>query len=247
MRSSPFQLIIDALDTSINALKPVVKAMNATANTARHQLLLPDSEQGLQEALFAYNVFLTESPLSGHNRTIKQLLADYNNEWSFLFDAVRDGNKELASFIKTARTAQKATHARLVEVLDTGNGEGHTEYDAFTAALTALSEQMGENAEASAKRSRKGIPHQKTRISIPRASELTGIPAITIRRAWNNHEHPNRPPLNSSARMVIAWGKTWNEDKGKEKAGKHEANMKNHAIPLSSVGNKAKRHAGLTK
>lgn len=246
MRYSPFQLIIETLDTSINALKPVVKAMNAAVNTARHQLLLPDSEQGLQEALFAYEVYLTEGTLSGHNRTIKQLLADYNNEWSALFDAVRDNDKTLAPLVKIARDAQKAVHTRLKEILYTGNGVGHTEYSTLSAALTTLSEAMGENANAAAKKRRKGIPHQRTRISVPRASELTGIPAITIRRAWNNHNHPNRPPLNSSAKMVIAWGKTWKEDKGKEKAGKHEANMKNHAIPLSSVGSKTKRRTGMT-
>ena len=246
MQSSPYQIIINTLDVSINALKPVVETMKAAANTARHQLLLPDSEEGLQEPLVAYTFFLTEDTLSGHTRDIKQLLADYNNEWTFLFDAVRDGDKTLASLVKTARAAQKAAHARLVAILDTGNGNGRTEYDALTAALTALSEAMGENANGAAKKSRKGIPHQRTRISVPRASELTGIPAITIRRAWNNHAHPNRPPLNSTAEMVIAWGKTWKADKGKEKAGKHEANMKNHAIPLSSVGSKTKRQAGMT-
>ena len=92
MQSSPYQIIIDTLYVSINALKPIVEAMKATANTARHQLLLPDSEEGLQEPLFAYKVFLTEGTLSGHTRDIKQLLADYNNEWTFLFDAVRDGD-----------------------------------------------------------------------------------------------------------------------------------------------------------
>lgn len=245
MRALPSQLIIETLDTSINALKPIVKAMNAAANTMRHQLLLPDSEQGLQEALFVYEVFLTEGTLSGHNHTIKQLLADYNNEWSALFDVVRDSDKALATLVKTARDAQRAAHGRLSEILNTGNGDGRTEYSALTAALTALSEAMGENAIATAKKRRKGIPHQRTRISVPRASELTGIPAITIRRAWNKHDHPNRPPLNSSAEMVVAWGKTWKEDKGKEKAGKHEANMKNHPIPLSSVGSKTKRLAGM--
>ena len=42
------------------------------------------------------------------------------------------------------RAAQKAAHERFVDILKngTGNGDGRTEYDALTAALTALSASL---------------------------------------------------------------------------------------------------------
>ena len=243
MQSSPYQIITDTLDVSINALKPVVEAMKAAANTARHQLLLPDSEQGLQEGLFAYTLFLTENTLSGHNRTIKQLLADYNNEWTFLFDAVRDGDKTLAPLVHAARTAQKAAHARLVAILDTGNGDGRTEYAALTAALTAL---MGENAESAAARSRKGIKHEMTRIPAEKAAEWADVSVSTIRRYWR---HPikslPRPPLNevnAPQEAMEDWGLVYNF----VKVNKTEANRKNHAINFSDLPEKVRRRFGLT-
>lgn len=245
MRSSPFQLIIETLDTSINALKPVVKAMSGTANTARHQLLLPDSEQGLQAALFAYEVFLTEGTLSGHNRTIKQLLSDYNNEWSALFDVVRDSDKTLAALVKTARDAQRAAHVRLMEILGTGNGDGHAEYAALTAALTQLSEMMGENAQAASSRSRKGKKHDTYLVPVTTAANLTGIPAVTLYRILRKPQNSLAVALNHSTEAVTAWGESYKKIRSSRKAAKHEANMMNHAIPTASVGNKDKRKVGL--
>ena len=246
MQTSPYQIIIDTLDLSINALKPVVEAMKAAANTTRHQLLLPDSEQGLQEALFAYTLFLTENALSGHNRDIKQLLADYNNEWTFLFDAVRDGDKTLAPLVQTARTAQKKAHARLVTILDTGNGNGQTEYDALTAALTALSEQMGENALTAAARSRKGIKHERTRIPAEQAAEWADVSVSTIRRFWKRPiKSLPRPPLNevnAPQEAMEDWGLLYHF----LKLSKAEANKKSHAINFSDLPEKVRRRFGLT-
>ena len=245
MSHSPFQIIIDTLDLSVNAIKPVVEAMKVTANTARHQLLLPDSEQGLQEPLFAYTLFLTENTLSGHNRTIKQLLADYNNQWSFLFDAVRDGDKTLEPLVKKARAAQKAAHARLRAILDSGNGDGRTEYEALTAALTALSEQMGENARAAAARSRKGIPHHHTKVKAWQAAMWSGFSVSTIRRY---KIHPKYglppPPLNDTIGPEAAF-RTWGDQLRAKKAAASEASAKDHAIPLSCVGKKEKVRHGL--
>ena len=241
MRKLPSTLIAETLDASITALKPVVEAMKVVANTSRHQLLLPDSERGLQEALFAYNVFLTDTPLSGHNSTIKQLLADYNNEWSFLFDAIRDGDKNIAPFVKSARAAQKATHARLVAVLGTGNGDGRAEYDALTAALTALSEQMGDNAQSAAKRSRKGCKREPNFATpVWQAAIWAGVGEATIRRYWN---HPKkglpRPPLNvpgpPEARKALfeEWGRQYRG----LKAAKSEARAMNHAARYHDLDN----------
>ena len=245
MSHSPFQIIIDTLDLSVNAIKPVVEAMKVTANTARHQLLLPDSEQGLQEPLFAYTLFLTENTLSGHNRTIKQLLADYNNQWSFLLDAVRDGDKTLEPLVKKARSAQKAAHSRLRAILDTGNGDGRTEYEALTTALAALSEQMGENARAAAARSRKGIKHEMTRIPAEKAAEWASVSVSTIRRYWKRPiKSLPRPPLNevnAPQEAMEDWGTLYHFIE----LSKEEADKKNHPLNFSQLPERLRRRFGL--
>lgn len=246
MPTLPSKLISDTLNFSIKALRPVVEGLKVVANTSRHQLLLPDSDKGLQEPLFAYTYFLTENTLSGHNRTIKQLLADYKNEWGFLFDAVRGSDKTLEPLIKNARAAQKAAHARLVDILDSGNGNGRAEYDALTAALTALSEQMGENAEAAAKRSRKGCKHNTYKIHVTVASKIIEVPAITLYRILDRGDNLLETALMSdSPDLLIAWGKDYKRTHKSTRAAKHEANAMNHPIPLSSVGKIPKRKVGL--
>lgn len=243
MRERPSTIIANTLDASISALKPVVEAMKAAANASRYQFLLPESEQGLQGALFAYLMFLTVNPLSGNNRTIKQLLADYANEWSFLFDAIRDGDSTLATPVKDARAAQKAAHARLVAILDTGNGDGRTEYDALTTALTALSEKMGDNAQAAAKRSRKGCKRDPNYATPAwQAAIWANVGEATIHRYWDKPKKGLlRPPLTTpgtvEARksMFEEWGRQYHA----QKAGASEARAMNHAAryhDIDSIG-----------
>lgn len=118
--------------------------------------------------------------------------------------------------------------------------------DAFKAAYIRLADGLAAlECEMEKKKVRRGTPHRRTVVSVPKASEATGIPAITIRRAWKDPLCKLKPPLDQTLDAVIAWGKVWNEAKSGEKAAKHEANAKNHPIPLASVGKAAKRKAGV--
>lgn len=114
----PRDAFADALDLSITALNTVIAGIKVASDTMRHQLLLPESEKGLQEGLFVYQLILTEAAISVNVRAVKQLLADYNNAWSYLFDAVRAVDKTLDSPVKVARIAQKAAQSRLVAILN---------------------------------------------------------------------------------------------------------------------------------
>ncbi len=118
--------------------------------------------------------------------------------------------------------------------------------DGFKAAYIRLADGLAAlECEMEKKKKRQGTPHRRTVVSVPKASKATGVPEITIRRAWKDPLCKLKPPLDQSLDAVIAWGKVWNEAKSGEKAAKQEANAKNHPIPLASVGKAAKRKAGM--
>lgn len=245
----PSQYIVKLLKHSTPELKHAAVGMLDAANPDRNQLLMPDYRNGLRNALTAYREVLVDKPMVvPMRRNIENLIAEYAVEWSRLLDAVRKADKQLEPQIKAARAAQKAAHSRFFDILTNGNanGDGRTEYDALTAALTALSEQMGENAEAAAARSRKGIKHERTRIPAEKAAEWAEVSVSTIRRYWR---HPikslPRPPLNevnAPQEAMEDWGLVYNF----VKVNKTEANRKNHAINFSDLPEKVRRRFGLT-
>ena len=244
----PSDDIYNALGFSAEALEKVIAGIKNPTDISRHRLLLPDDRDGLEDALFAYMIFMTENPLSGHSRKIKQALGDYNNAWFRLFDAVRESNSSLADTVKSVRDAQKKAHARLAEILESGNGDGTEEFNALADALRDLSEAMGDDAQAAAKRSRKGCKRERFKTTAQQAFEWTGVPVSTLRKQWVNPTKGRlRPPFNipgSEKARKSVW-QEWARQHFADIFAKHEANMKNHPIPLSSVGRKEKRKHGL--
>lgn len=245
----PSQHIVKLLKHSTPELKLAAVGMLDAANPDRNQLLLPDYRDGLRNALTAYREVLVEKPMViPMRRSIEMLIEEYAVEWSRLFDAVRKTDKQLEPQIKAARAAQKAAHSRFIDILKngTGNGDGRTEYDALTAALTALSEQMGENAESAAARSRKGIKHEMTRIPAEKAAEWADVSVSTIRRYWRRPiKSLPRPPLNevnAPQEAMEDWGTLYHF----VKLSKAEANKKSHAINFSDLPERIRRRFGLT-
>ena len=248
----PSKHLIKLLNHSTPELKHTVLGLMDAGNADRNQLLIPDARDGLYNALTAYREILVDKPMVvPMRRNIQQLITGYKTEWSRLLDTIRKVDSTLEPQIKDVRAAQKAAHKRFEDILLNGtvNGDGRTEYEALTTALTALSEQMGENALAAAKRSRKGCirsPNFETPAWQGAIWANTG--ESTIRRYWDEPKKGLlRPPLNvpgsPEARKALfeEWGRQFH---GVEKE-KHEANMMDHPIPLSSVGKIPKRKVGL--
>lgn len=245
----PSETIAKTLMFSIAALTTVNAAIKDASNASRHRLLLAESEEGLVDGILPYYAFLTKRALSGHNSHITQLLTAYDLEWRKLFDSVRDLDQSLAPLVDTARFAQKAAHCRLAAILDCGRGNGQAEYAALTAALTSLSEAMGDNAQAAAKKSRKGKPHETFATPVPTAAIWSGVSEPTIRRYWRKPlKGIPQPPLNQTGSVEVRKRvlQDWGDKYRSAKAGAHEANAMNHPIPLASVGKIAKRKAGIT-
>ena len=246
----PSQHITNLLKHSTPELKHTAVELTDAGNANRNQLLMPDYRNGLYNALTAYREVLVDKPLViPMRREIKVRIDEYRDEWSRLFDAVRKIDKQLEPQIKAARSAQKAAHRCFIDILTNGtaNGNGRTEYDALAAALTALSEQMGENALTAAARSEKKSNYNTYKIHVTVASKLIDVPAVTLRRILKRGNNLLATALDSdSPDLLIAWGKDYKRTHKSTRAAKHEANAMNHPIPLSSVGKKPKRNVGLT-
>ena len=245
----PDELAYNLLTVSIAELKHVSAQLADRANLKVNRLLLPTNKQGLYNAMLAYRALLTMRPfVAPMNREIKQQIDDYANEWQFLFEAILSLDKMLHDLVKDARNAQKNVHRTFKSILGDGNDCDPNEYDKFSDALTALSEQMGENAESAAKRSRKGCERSEFCTSGPEAYSWTGIPEVTLYRQWRKPTKGRlRPPFNipgSEEARKSVW-KEWARQNFAKKYAAHEANMMNHAIPLASVGKKDKVKHGL--
>lgn len=241
----PRIIISEAVGCSTQVLCEVISGINDPTNHKRHQLLIPDSPEGLQHALLAYELFLTDTPLSGINDYNKQLLADYNNQWSYLFDALREANKDAADSINRLRDLQKKVHAKLIEVLKTGNESGKIEFEKFSEELRNVSVEWGESLEETQKRSRKGCKHVNTFISAEQAAEWAGVGVATIRRYWSDPKFGlPRPPLNDKTNPKGAM-KKWGELYRSRKEQKKEANNMNHPVLESSLSENQKRRAGM--
>ena len=186
------------LQVSIAELKHVSAQLADRANLKVNRLLLPTNKQGLYNAMLAYRALLTIRPfVAPMNREIKQQIDDYANEWQFLFEAILSLDKMLHDLVKDARNAQKNVHRTFKSILGDGNDCDPNEYDKFSDALTALSEQMGENAESAAKRSRKGCKRDELCTAAAIASSWTGVSVPTIYRQWKKPTTGRiRPPFN---------------------------------------------------
>lgn len=239
----------ELLQVSIAELKHVSAQLADRANLKVNRLLLPTNKQGLYNAMLAYRALLTMRPfVAPMNREIKQQIDDYANEWQFLFEAILSLDKMLHDLVKDARNAQKNVHRTFKSILGDGNDCNPNEYDKFSDALTALSEQMGENAESAAKRSRKGCKRDELYTAAAIASSWTGVSVPTLYRQWKKPTKGRiRPPFNipgSEEARKCVW-KEWARQNYAKKYAAHEANMMNHAIPLASVGVKAKVRNGV--
>ena len=241
----PRDVIFEAVGLSIQSLHDVVRGVNDVSNPKRHQLLIPDSEEGLSYALVAYKYFLTDTPLSGINDNNRRLLASYNNEWSFLFDALREANKDVGECIDKARELQKEVHKKLIEVLSEGHGEAEAEFTAFTDGLRQLSEEWGGSLERSRKRSRKGLRHVRTFTSAEQGAEWAKVGVATSRRYWKSPKFGlPRPPLDDKTNPEAAlkkWGELFRSNRAKKK----EVNNMRHPVSESLLSVGQRRRAKL--
>ena len=238
--------MIFSLGFSAEALEKVIAGIKNPTDISRHRLLLPDDRDGLEDALFAYMIFMTENPLSGHSKKIKQALGDYNNAWFRLFDAVRESNSSLADTVKSVRDAQKKAHARLAEILESGNGDGTEEFNALADALRDLSEAMGDSAKApSKKKSLKGKKYDTYKIKITDAARLVNLSVVTLRKEAKRNKTLRLALDADTAEPLQAWAKGFKAIRGETKAAKKEVNQKNHALPTSCLGKRTKIKHGL--
>jgi hypothetical protein len=132
--------------------------------------------------------------------------------------------------------------------LKSGNGDVTKEFNALADALRDLSESMGDDSQAAAKRSRKGCKRERFKTTAQEDYERTGVPVSTLRKQWLNPTKgrlrlPFNIPGSEKARKSVL--QKWARQHFADVFAKHEANMKNHPIPLSSVGRKENRKHGL--
>lgn len=237
----PRKIIFDAIGFSVDALQTITAKVKNLADTSRHQLLIPDDENGLADALFAYETFLTEQPLSGRCKAVRLALKEYYNAWSFLFDAAQSGSRTIAEPTKAARTAQKACHTRLVEILECGNGNGQEEFDAFVEALRELSEAMGENIESVKRQvSLTGKKYLTFKIPATRAAVILDLTPREVRKIAKTNQSL-RIALNADTEEpLIAWRDANKKILKEIRAARKEVREIKRARPLSSVDAKAK-------
>jgi uncharacterized protein YukE len=242
----PSDDIYNALGFSAEALEKVIAGIKNPTDISRHRLLLPDDRDGLEDALFAYMIFMTENPLSGHSKKIKQALGDYNNAWSRLFDAVRESNSSLADTVKSVRDAQKKAHARLAEILESGNGDATEEFNALADALRDLSEAMGDSAKApSNKNSLKGKKYNTYKIKVTKAAKLINESPAVLRKEAKSNKTLRLALDADTVEPLLTWAKGFKAIRGETKAAKKEVNQKNHAVPESCLGKRTKIKHGL--
>lgn len=244
-------LIIDVLNTSTIELKHLAAVLRNRDDMSRHRFLDLNNRDGGRNSLLVYEIVLRDNPfVASVGREVKAKLSDYAYCWTQLFDVIQGQDKNLAQAVKVARDAQKAAHTKLLAILMDGVESGVEAYETFAQSLCDLSDAMGEQMEAAAKRSRRGVVRTVFETSVKQASEWSGISEMTIRRYWKKPiKGLSRPPLDMKGRVEVRQRvfKDWGDQYRQIEAGKHEANMKNHAIPLSSVSRKTQRQAGFLK
>ena len=246
MNKIPREIIFDTIGFSVNALQTITAKVKNLADTSRHQFLIPDDANGLEDALFAYQTFLTEQPLSGRCKKIKVALREYYNAWSFLFDAAQSGSRTIAKPAKAARKAQKTCHTRLVEVLECGEGDGQEEFNAFVDALRDLSEAMGENIESVKRQvSLTGKKYNVYNIKVTTAAKVLDTDARVLRAIAKTSESLRLALNADNFKPLLAWGKENEAILREHKAARKEVREIKRARPLSSVDVKAKVKHGL--
>ena len=116
--------------------------------------------------------------------------------------------------------------------------------DPFRAALNQLSDDLCaieyelKKVKPGPKTGRK---YKTYKVSVRAAAKLTGIPAVTLYRILLDPKNSLAPVLDHSPEAVIRWGEDYKKTHKVRKARKHEANMMNHPIPMSSLS-KGSRH-----
>lgn len=112
--------------------------------------------------------------------------------------------------------------------------------DAFKAAYIRLADGLAalecemEKAKPAPNKSREGIKHETFATPVWQAAEWAGVGEATIRRYWKNPKKGMpRPPLMVAGTEEARKGafEEWGKLMSGVNAAKHEANMKNHAVP----------------
>ena len=121
----------------------------------------------------------------------------------------------------------------------------------FREALNQLSDDLYaiecemRKVKPNPKRTRKGIKHERTHVPAWKAALWAGVGIVTIRRYWKNPKYGlPRPPLNDTTDPETALRK-WGDLYRAKAKGRHEANMKNHATPMSSLSKGSRYKTGV--
>ncbi len=155
--------------------------------------------------------------------------------------AIKDGFRVFhAALAQSPQCTRREYKARVKEIIDPIK----TALNRLSDDLFAIECEM-QKVKPDPKKVRKGIKHERTRVSARQAAEWAGVSVSTIRRLWKNPKCGlPRPPLNDTTnpeKALHEWGKLYRANAN----AKHEANMIEHATPTGSLSKGTRRKIGI--